>query len=109
MRTAVFFLILLSFFYSCESKHEALIREINELIENEQYQIASNRLRTILESQRASDELLSSNKPKNERILVMSNDRNRVLWLEASDFEDNCAGDPWEDPRESVRSPRRFR
>ncbi|MCB1157530.1 MAG: hypothetical protein H7A25_02495 [Leptospiraceae bacterium] len=82
MRTAVFFLILLSFFYSCESKHEALIREINELIENEQYQIASNRLRTILESQRASDELLSSNKPKNERILVMSNDRNRVLWLE---------------------------
>src|SRR5680860_453457 len=32
--------------------------------------------------------------------------RNRLWWLEASDSEDNCPGDPWEDPRESVRSPR---
>lgn len=69
---------------NCKNKNLVLLEEIQSLIEQEKFETALLKAKEKLESQKISDEILSTNKPKNSRILELSNDRNRVVWTEDS-------------------------
>ncbi|MEM7181670.1 MAG: hypothetical protein AAF518_12200 [Spirochaetota bacterium] len=80
-QTLLFIFCLLSFF-QCKSKHQIFIEEIKLLIEKEKFGIVIEKLQGKLKSQRPNDEILSFSKPKTERIMSFSNDRNRLIWVE---------------------------
>jgi hypothetical protein len=73
-----FFLIVIFLF----CKNENRVSELDELIEKEKFNTAEDKIQTILETKKKSDEVLSSKKPVKNRILEVSNDRNRIVWLE---------------------------
>ncbi|MCC6275999.1 MAG: hypothetical protein IT569_09095, partial [Leptospiraceae bacterium] len=52
------------------------------LIESEKFDSAREKIRAKLEGLKSTDEIISSSKPLNPRILEMSNDRNRIVWTE---------------------------
>lgn len=74
-------LILLMLFY-CEGKNDTAVKDIDTLIEDEKFSQAQDKIKNQLQTKRASDEILSSKKPANPRIIEMSNDRNRIVWTE---------------------------
>lgn len=82
MKKQLFVYLTLFLFIYCEDKNEAIVKDIDTLIEDEKFSLAHEKIRTKLEAKRASDEILSNKRPQNPRILEVSNDRNRVVWTE---------------------------
>lgn len=76
------FLIIIFIIINCDNGYDNLISDVNNLIEDEKYEIATDKLRTRLESKRSSDETISQKKIIQKRLLELSNDRNRVIWTE---------------------------
>lgn len=72
--------ILLSF--NCRSKHETFLEEVNQYLEVQKFEKALTIIQDKLESKRDSDEVISRTKPKRERVIRMSEDRNRIVWSE---------------------------
>ncbi|TGK08012.1 hypothetical protein EHO59_02630 [Leptospira semungkisensis] len=78
--SVLFFLFLIS----CKSKQESLIEEINELMEDQNYEKASSQLKDYLVKPKSDDEILSLEKPETTRIVELSYDRKRLVYLEDS-------------------------
>ncbi|MCC5815037.1 MAG: hypothetical protein JJT78_09795 [Leptospira sp.] len=76
------FLLILSLLISCQTEHESFVERINQLAQAEKYEKAKDMLRTKLESKRDSDEVISRSKPRRDRIMKLSEDRNRIVWAE---------------------------
>lgn len=76
------FLFLLVFLVNCKSEHENFIENIQMLIHMEKYDKALELLQEKLESKRESDEVISRRAPRRERIVRLSEDRNRIVWVE---------------------------
>ena len=74
----IFLLIFILFFCKKEDK----ISEIEETLENQKFNTAEKKIETIIESKRNTDEVLSIRKNVKNRILEVSNDRNKVVWLD---------------------------
>lgn len=66
----------------CQSQHESLIEEIEDLIQKEKYEKALALLYDRLSANRPNAEILSKNKPNLPRLLVVSEDRTKVVWTE---------------------------
>lgn len=81
MRQFLFFSLIL-FILQCQNKYEALKSDVDVLIESEKFDSAREKIRAKLEGLKSTDEIISSSKPLNPRILEMSNDRNRIVWTE---------------------------
>jgi hypothetical protein len=69
-------------FTNCKKNTEIALDEIESLIKKEKYETALLTIRKKLEAQRISDEVLSSYSPQNSRIVELSTDRNRLVWIE---------------------------
>lgn len=69
-------------FSQCRSEHETFVGRVEELIQARKYDQALDLIQTRLESKRESDEVISRTKPRRERYLRMSQDRNRIVWSE---------------------------
>jgi len=77
------FIISLSLLISqCRSKHETFLEEVNQYLEVQKFEKALTIIQNKLESKRDSDEVISRTSPKRERVLRMSEDRNRIVWSE---------------------------
>lgn len=81
-KNAVLILFALSFFDFCKSSHETFVEEIQELVEQEKYEKASEKLKEKLQSPREKDEFLSTEVPDSARIIEFSNDRLKLVWTE---------------------------
>ncbi|TGM02218.1 hypothetical protein [Leptospira jelokensis] len=78
-----FFIILTLFTLShCQSKHESLVSEIEDLIAKEKFEKALVLLQDRLSSNRSSAEILSKNKPNQPRLFAVSEDRTKIVWTE---------------------------
>ncbi|WCL49422.1 hypothetical protein [Leptospira sp. GIMC2001] len=75
---------ILIFIISCRSKHETFLEEVNDFVNLQKYDKALQIIQDKLESKRDSDEVISITKPRRERHLRMSQDRNRIVWSEDS-------------------------
>ncbi|WP_210416377.1 hypothetical protein [Leptospira idonii] len=73
---------LFIFLVSCQSEHESLISEIDELIAKEKYEKALTLLQDRLSGNRNSAEVLSKSKPNQPRLLQVSEDRTKIVWTE---------------------------
>ncbi len=82
MKKFLILTLILFFIISCEDKNEAIVKDIDTLIEDEKFSLAHDKIRVKLEAKRASDEILSNKRPQNPRMLEVSNDRNRVVWTD---------------------------
>jgi hypothetical protein len=82
MSKRLILIISLCFLISCENKNETIVKDIDTLIEDEKFSLAQDKIKNKLEGKRTSDEILSNKKPINQRIIEVSNDRNRVVWTE---------------------------
>ena len=82
MNKRLIYCLTLLFLISCENKNEAIVKDIDTLIEDEKFSLAQDKIKSKLEGKRTSDEVLSNKKPINPRIIEVSNDRNRVVWTE---------------------------
>nr|MBP6741134.1 hypothetical protein [Leptospiraceae bacterium] len=82
MSKRLIYCLTLLFLISCENKNEAIVKDIDTLIEDEKFSLAQDKIKSKLEGKRTSDEVLSNKKPINPRIIEVSNDRNRVVWTE---------------------------
>lgn len=84
MRTNCIFLLFLGFFllFHCRSEHETFVEKINQLIHLEKYEKAKDLLKAKLESKRESDEVISRQAPRRERVMRFSEDRNKIVWSE---------------------------
>ncbi|MGJ4745846.1 hypothetical protein ACQV5M_05755 [Leptospira sp. SA-E8] len=78
------FLLLVFLSWNCKSKQESLIEEIQELLEEQSYEKASGMLKDYLVKPKSDDEVLSSEKPETPRIVELSYDRKRLVYLEDS-------------------------
>ncbi len=67
---------------NCQSETESFLNRVDELIKLEKYSKARDLLQDRLSSTRDTAEVISRNSPRRERILRMSEDRNRILWTE---------------------------
>ncbi|EMO11229.1 putative lipoprotein [Leptospira borgpetersenii str. Noumea 25] len=81
-KNAVLILFTISCFNFCKSSHETFVEEIQELVEQEKYEKASERLKEKLQSPKERDELLSKEVPDSARIIEFSNDRLKLVWTE---------------------------
>lgn len=85
----------ISFFNFCKSSHETFVEEIQELVEQEKYEKASEKLKEKLQFPKDRDELLSAEAPESTRIIEFSNDRLKLVWTEDQKifFQDLAAGE----------------
>jgi len=58
------------------------LEEVNQYLEVQKFEKALTIIQNKLESKRDSDEVISRTSPKRERVLRMSEDRNRIVWSE---------------------------
>ncbi|TGM29742.1 hypothetical protein EHQ71_13385 [Leptospira levettii] len=77
----ILILTLLNFSY-CQSKHESLVSEIEDLISKEKYEKALVLLQDRLSANRSNAEILSKNKPNQPRLFALSEDRTKIVWTE---------------------------
>ncbi|WP_420843368.1 hypothetical protein [Leptospira alstonii] len=91
----ILILFAIFFFNLCKSSHETFIEEIQELVEQEKYEKASEKLKEKLQSPKDRDELLSTDAPDSTRIIEFSNDRLKLVWTEDQKifFQDLATGD----------------
>lgn len=75
------FLIIFSLI-SCESRHEEIVNDVNDLLEKEKYQTAYDHLQKEMKKKRPGDRSLSDNAPLHRRILLISGDKKKVVWVE---------------------------
>ncbi|EQA44392.1 hypothetical protein LEP1GSC050_3239 [Leptospira broomii serovar Hurstbridge str. 5399] len=75
----LFFLFILA---NCKSKQESLIEEIQGLVEEEKYEKATELLKNYLLHPKSDDEILSEEKPESVRIVELSHDRKRLVYVE---------------------------
>ncbi|EMG09496.1 hypothetical protein LEP1GSC151_4422 [Leptospira interrogans serovar Grippotyphosa str. LT2186] len=94
-RNMILVLFGISFFNFCKSSHETFIEEIQELVEQEKYEKASEKLKEKLQFPKDRDELLSAEAPESTRIIEFSNDRLKLVWTEDQKifFQDLAAGE----------------
>ncbi|TGL39132.1 hypothetical protein [Leptospira perdikensis] len=80
----LFFLLISAvlFLFSCQSKHESLVSEIEDLIAKEKYEKALVLLQDRLSANRPTSEILSKNKPNQPRLFALSEDRTKIVWTE---------------------------
>ncbi|MDF3820701.1 hypothetical protein P3G55_12360 [Leptospira sp. 96542] len=76
------FLFISIFFVSCQSRHESLVSEIEELIQKEKYEKALSLLQDRLASNKPTAEVLSKNRPNQPRLFSLSEDRTKIIWTE---------------------------
>lgn len=81
MKFSIFVLLLFSFF-QCKTSYESLLEEIQQLIQKEDFETAKKKLERRLSRPRNSDEILSEANPSKGRLLEVSQNRNRVIWVE---------------------------
>lgn len=74
--------IVALFLFSCQSKHESLVSEIEDLISKEKYEKAMVLLQDRLSANRPTSEILSKNKPNQPRLFALSEDRTKIVWTE---------------------------
>lgn len=79
IKWSFFFILILS---SIHCIKKSFTNTVEDLIQNEKYQVAMDRIRERLESQRLNDIVLSSAKPLKSRMIELSSDRNRIVWTE---------------------------
>lgn len=84
MIRALSFILLVFLSWNCKSKQESLIEEIQELLEEQNFEKASGMLKDYLVKPKSDDEILSSEKPETPRIVELSYDRKRLVYLEDS-------------------------
>jgi hypothetical protein len=75
-------ILILFFLNYCRSEHESFLEDVNQLLAVHKYEKALTLIQSKLESKRDSDEVISRTKPNRERVLRMSEDRNRIVWSE---------------------------
>ncbi|UOG37905.1 hypothetical protein MAL08_00545 [Leptospira noguchii] len=94
-KNTILVLFAISFFNFCKSSHETFIEEIQELVEQEKYEKASEKLKEKLQFPKDRDELLSAEAPDSARIIEFSNDRLKLVWTEDQKifFQDLAAGE----------------
>lgn len=78
----LFFIILFFILFGCEKEVEDPLKDIDYLIENEKYEIAKEKVKSKLSSKRPNDTLLSEKTGGHKRIVDLSNDRNRIVWVQ---------------------------
>lgn len=78
----VFIIVPIGFILFCQSKHDSLVIEIEDLISKEKYEKALVLLQDRLSSNKPTAEVLSKNRPNQPRLLVPSDDRTKVIWTE---------------------------
>ncbi|PJZ71539.1 hypothetical protein CH373_00185 [Leptospira perolatii] len=84
MFQVIYLIFLISILGSCKSKQESLIEEIQELLEEENYETAAETLKGYLVKPKSDDEVLASDKPDSPRIVELSHDRKRLVWVDDS-------------------------
>ncbi|ABZ95640.1 Hypothetical protein LBF_3171 [Leptospira biflexa serovar Patoc strain 'Patoc 1 (Ames)'] len=79
-----FFIVFVLFisFNNCQTKHESLVSEIEDLISKEKYEKALVLLQDRLSAIRSNAEILSKNKPNQPRLFALSEDRTKIVWTE---------------------------
>ncbi|XDD42620.1 hypothetical protein AB3N58_15220 [Leptospira sp. WS60.C2] len=82
MKFIFILLVSLLTFSQCQSKHESLVSEIEDLIAKEKYEKALVLLQDRLSSNRTNAEILSKNKPNQPRLFALSEDRTKIVWTE---------------------------
>ncbi|WP_423789825.1 hypothetical protein [Leptospira wolffii] len=87
------FLLLFGIIANCKSKQETLIEEIQELFEEENFEKAAKLLKNYLVKPKSDDEVLSLDKPETPRIVELSYDRKRLVYLEDSKLTWKDMGD----------------
>ncbi|EMI63285.1 hypothetical protein [Leptospira noguchii] len=94
-KNTILVLFAIYFFNFCKSSHETFIEEIQELVEQEKYEKASEKLKEKLQFPKDRDELLSAEAPDSARIIEFSNDRLKLVWTEDQKifFQDLAAGE----------------
>ncbi|TGM08927.1 hypothetical protein EHQ76_02975 [Leptospira barantonii] len=94
-KNTILVLFSISFFNLCKSSHETFIEEIQELVEQEKYEKASEKLKEKLQSPKDRDDVLSTEAPDSPRIIEFSNDRLKLVWTEDQKifFQDLAAGE----------------
>ncbi|MCG6191726.1 hypothetical protein LFX25_00515 [Leptospira sp. FAT2] len=94
-KNMILVLFAIFFFNLCKSSHETFIEEIQELVEQEKYEKASERLKEKLQSPKDRDEILSSEAPDSARIIEFSSDRLKLVWTEDQKiyFQDLASGE----------------
>ncbi|WP_061232694.1 hypothetical protein [Leptospira noguchii] len=94
-KNTILVLFAIYFLNFCKSSHETFIEEIQELVEQEKYEKASERLKEKLQFPKDRDELLSAEAPDSARIIEFSNDRLKLVWTEDQKifFQDLAAGE----------------
>ncbi|MCX7999533.1 MAG: hypothetical protein N3A69_11385, partial [Leptospiraceae bacterium] len=77
-------IFILSFFFLilCTKEVDDPLADIDSLIEKEKYEHAKEKLKVRLSTKRKDDILLSEGKPHLKRAFSISNDRNRVAWIQ---------------------------
>jgi hypothetical protein len=75
-------LFLFLIFFNCTKEVEDPLKEIDQLIENEKFDIAKERIKWKLSSVRENDIVLSEKSGSQKRIVRVSNDRNRIVWIQ---------------------------
>ncbi|EMY12763.1 hypothetical protein LEP1GSC043_1195 [Leptospira weilii str. Ecochallenge] len=75
-------MFVISFFNFCKSSHETFVEEIQDLVEQEKYEKASEKLKEKLQSPKERDEFLSKEVPDSARVIEFSNDRLKLVWTE---------------------------
>jgi hypothetical protein len=105
----LFVLFLAIFFSACRTEHEAFVEKVNKLIESHKYEQALDLLQSRLESKRESDEVISRTKPRRERTIRMSQDRNRIVWSEDKNIIFRDVANPMVKTKSMEESPYEFR
>ncbi|MBM9499286.1 hypothetical protein JWG44_03360 [Leptospira sp. 201903071] len=95
LKNTILILFTVSFFNLCKSSHETFIEEIQELVEQEKYEKAADKLKDKLQSPKDRDEILSSEAPDSARVIEFSNDRLKLVWTEDQKifYQDLSAGE----------------
>lgn len=76
------FLVLFLLILFCSKEVEDPLADIDSLIETEKYESAREKLKERLSSKRKEDTILAEGNPNLKRIFSLSNDRNRVAWIQ---------------------------
>lgn len=102
-------IILVILLSACRTEHEAFIEKVNKLIESHKYEQALDLLQSRLESKRESDEVISRTKPRRERTIRTSQDRNRVVWSEDKNVIFRDVANPMVKTKSMEEPPYEFR
>jgi hypothetical protein len=74
--------LLVLLFVNCKKEEVDPFADIDKLVEDEKFEIAKEKIQKKLSTARKKDEILSAKRTSQKRVLELSNDRNRVVWLE---------------------------